>query len=40
MTTPVLHRRSVLAAAAGLGVSVSCLGRAAYAASDGAQAAR
>ena len=40
MTTPVLHRRSVLAAAAGLGVSVSFLGRAAYAASDGAQAAR
>ena len=38
MTTP--HRRSLLAAAAGLGVTVSFLGRAAYAASDGQQAAR
>ena len=40
MTTPAPNRRSVLAAAAGLGVSVSFLGRAAYAASDSQQAAR
>jgi uncharacterized protein (DUF1501 family) len=40
MTIPAPDRRSILAAAAGLGVSVSFLGRAAYAASDRDQAAR
>ena len=40
MTAPAPNRRSLLAAAAGLGVSVSFLGRAAYAASDRDQAAR
>ena len=40
MITPGLTRRSALAAAAGLGVSVSFLGRTAYAAADGDLARR